>query len=451
MNHQSTARIISWNVENLALCASAAKISSTPGNADEIFLTTMDRENNADLIAKVLRSGHKSVIEHACFSIAFQDVSAYVEQFLIECRLASFTVKSRRYVDFSNQGYFVPEDLSETGKQGYRKYMDILFDGYKTLVQLGTPKEDARFILPYSFCSNLYCTVNARELASMIAAMKHGRGKHCPELCRLAEDLTDQWMELFPVDLSVLLSGEDEDLQKETASTNAGEPIVWIEPGKTGQVELLQAPSEPEIILRQAMTLNRRKDAGNCPIHELITLSRPRELEQLSYTIKISNITLSGITHLVRHRMQSVIIPPIDSVSHNRVILPDTITQHPEAERCYKNTVSRANDLAGELFKSEELRNVSYYFALSGNVMDVMTTMNARELLLFVSLRACNRAQWEIREITMDMLRCLKNDFPDLFCYYGPSCVVTGRCPEGRLSCGKIKQVQEHFMNWRRE
>ena len=236
MNHQSTARIISWNVENLALCASAAKISSTPGNADEIFLTTMDRENNADLIAKVLRSGHKSVIEHACFSIAFQDVSAYVEQFLIECRLASFTVKSRRYVDFSNQGYFVPEDLSETGKQGYRKYMDILFDGYKTLVQHGTPKEDARFILPYSFCSNLYCTVNARELASMIAAMKHGRGKHCPELCRLAEDLTDQWMELFPVDLSVLLSGEDEDLQKETASTNAGEPIVWIEPGKTGQV-----------------------------------------------------------------------------------------------------------------------------------------------------------------------------------------------------------------------
>ena len=48
--------------------------------------------------------GHKS----AAFNLAFQNVSAYAEQFMLEFRLASFTVKSRRYVDFSNMGFVVP-------------------------------------------------------------------------------------------------------------------------------------------------------------------------------------------------------------------------------------------------------------------------------------------------------------------------------------------------------
>ena len=45
----------------------------------------------------------------------------------------------------------------------------------------------------------------------------------------------------------------------------------------------------------------------------------------------------------------------------------------------------------------------------------MMLTMNARELLHFLSLRCCNRAQWEIRALAWEMLRLAHTAAPALF------------------------------------
>ena len=113
MEKKLHAEIISYNMGGEAVCASAARISTTPGNALEIFTAAKDNPQNRTLIGKVLKSGHKSVVEHAVFTLAMRDVSVFVEQFFIECRLASFTVKSRRYVDFSGLGCHVPPELED--------------------------------------------------------------------------------------------------------------------------------------------------------------------------------------------------------------------------------------------------------------------------------------------------------------------------------------------------
>ena len=96
MERELHAKIISCNANSEEVCASAARISTTPGDALELFEKARGNPRNQDLIGKVLRSGHRSVIEHAVFSIALQNVSVYAEQYFIERRLASFTVKSRR-------------------------------------------------------------------------------------------------------------------------------------------------------------------------------------------------------------------------------------------------------------------------------------------------------------------------------------------------------------------
>ena len=67
----------------------------------------------------------------------------------------------------------------------------------------------------------------------------------------------------------------------------------------------------------------------------------------------------------------------------------------------------------------------------------VMTTMNANELDTFFRLRCCNRAQWEIREYAMAALKELREECPVLFNLYGASCSLNGKCPEGRMCCGK--------------
>lgn len=71
-------------------------------------------------------------------------------------------------------------------------------------------------------------------------------------------------------------------------------------------------------------------------------------------------------------------------------------------------------------------------------------TMNARELLHFFSLRCCTRAQWEIRELAVQMLKLCKAAAPVIFENAGPGC-VSGACPEGSRTCGKAREMREKF------
>ena len=150
------------NIE--AMIASGGRISTMDGTADEIFETSIaaGREKNEKLIGKVLSSGHTSVLEHGFVNLAFENVSVLAEQFLIEFRLASFTVKSRRYVDFSKAGYVSPELESDAQRKTFDETVRTLFAIYDELEAAGVPKEDARFVLPYCFCSNFFCSMNAR-------------------------------------------------------------------------------------------------------------------------------------------------------------------------------------------------------------------------------------------------------------------------------------------------
>lgn len=497
MEHTSQVILISHNQHHTEVCASAARISTTQGDAAELFEKAAGNEKNSPLIGKVLQSGHKSVIEHAIFTFAFRNVSAFVEQFFIESRLASFTVKSRRYVDFSKQGYYIPGELPEDAHNRYCAYMDLLFDGYQRLLDLDIPREDARFVLPYSFHSNFYCTLNARELAHIIQGIRKGRGQGITELSQIADSMTAQVLELFPAmeaefrtkpahistgthtETAASIPGEERifsdthagavtpvpNTDKDTgihsssasqASENAGtdsaaisdvfcvkDTAEFIPAADIGAVALLNVPAEPAAILDLACALSQ---PGSKPDYRrLVTSDRPRELEQLSYCFRISDLTLSGITHLVRHRMQSILVPSISGLNHSRFILPDTISGKPEAEKLYRSTLEAANDLLLQFGNDPALRPYSHYFAVSGNMMDILTTMNARELLHFLKLRTCSRAQWEIRDISIDLLLKLRESFPELFCLYGPSCFVTGRCPEGRMTCGKINEIRKQF------
>ncbi len=445
MTTKSQAKIVSWSAAGEEVCASAARISTTPGDALELFEKAQGNPRNQDLIGKVLRSGHRSVIEHAVFSIALQNVSVYVEQYFIERRLASFTVKSRRYVDFSGLGYYIPSELSGEALTAYRSYMDGLFAAYRKLLDADVPKEDARFLLPYAFCSNFYCTLNARELVSLIRSIRLGQGGAVPELRDIANQLEKQLLERFPALESELECSKPAEAPPEEPTPVFREEPVWVTEAEAGSAELLAGPADPGRLLeraRQAAGLGANKPLS---LEALLASPRPRELEQLSYTFAVSDLTLAGVTHLVRHRMQSVIVPPIQSVDHSRFILPDTIRNDPAALAVYQSALAEANRAAKALCEDPALRPYNCYYAVSGNMLDVMTTLNARELMLIVRLRTCTRAQWEIRHVAMGILRLLREQYPALFDRFGPSCYLAGQCPEGRMSCGRQEEMRKLF------
>ena len=197
-NTNSKAIIIGLTDTGEKIPAASGRISTQPGTALEILELSKDAQKNANLISKVTRSGHNSTVEHTVFNLAFQNVSVLVEQFIIEFRLASFTVKSRRYVDFAKLGYYVPHFASKSVHDKYMAHMDYLYKEYEAFIEAGVPKEDARFLLPYSLYSNFYCTLNAREMINMLYAMIYGRGSEFAELKTLGESLLEQARRLTP-------------------------------------------------------------------------------------------------------------------------------------------------------------------------------------------------------------------------------------------------------------
>lgn len=435
--NRSKAIIVNKNPEALRVAAGSARISTQQGTAMEIYGRSLGDEKDLSLMNKVLASGHKSVIEHQTVSIAFDNVSVLVEQFVIECRLASFTVKSRRYVDFGEAGWVCPEGLDAGQRAIYDAAMAARFEDYKRLMALGVPKEDARFVLPYSLRSNFFMTVNARELIALICAMLYGRGKGFAEIESLGRQLKAQFDEMFPGVIDA-----------EAARYSAFEPLPVpgrIDAGtdRPGDADLIASPRDAEDLLGAALAFSGRfapkcfPDARRDNLRSLLTDARPRELEVLNYTFHIRRVSLACVTHFTRHRMVSLMVPPVvTGLCGGDYVLPETVKALPEAETIYRNAFMAQHSAAADAMGAGLPMPQLAYFAMSGHEIDLLLTVNARELVHFMKLRTCRRAQWEIRGVAWRMLDELRQSCPEIFGHIGPSCVY-GKCPEGRMSCGR--------------
>ena len=343
-NTNSKAIIIGLTDTDEQIPAASGRISTQPGTALEILDKSKDPEKNASLISKVTRSGHTSTIEHTVFNLAFQNVSVLVEQFVIEFRLASFTVKSRRYVDFAKLGYYVPRFESKSIQDKYLEHMNYLYKEYEAFIEAGIPKEDARFLLPYSLYSNFYCTLNARELVNMLYAMIYGRGSNFPEIKLLGESLLEQARKLTP---GIFTDFENRRPSKQDTPTfdyKINRELV----AQQTPVELLSyTPDASKVIARFALIENTNlpttqieeiiADETECAkiIKAVISSKRQRALESATFTFRINNVSLSCLTHFARHRMQSIGIPSLTLTDRSRHILPNTIAEKSELKERY--------------------------------------------------------------------------------------------------------------------
>ena len=449
--NNSKAIIVSMSAHGERIVSAAGRISTGKGTATEILSKSFDTIKNAKLIEKVNASGHNSTLEHTFYNIAFEDVSVFAEQFIIEFRLASFTVKSRRYVDFTGAGYYVPE-MDDEARFIYTNLMDKCYGVYEEFCDAGIPKEDARFLLPYCLHSNILCSLNARELLRMIRAMLYGRGKDFPELKNLGQSLLEQIKGLTPGIAASFTVPKNEITDSPTFSyqrteTNSTSPVILINGTKDAE----------KIIARTALLYDGYSD-GDCDailsdtnntneiIHSIMKSDRPRALENASYTFKISGVSLSTITHFTRHRMQSLLVPMLTTTDRTKYIIPSSIKENPELLEKYIDVFKACKDTYDELKNRGIDENTLVYVLLSGNTLDIVSTMNARELLLFFRLRTCNRAQWEVRYFAEEMLKLCRKENPVLFSYYGPSCCIDG-CPEGRMSCGRQSEMIKKYRN----
>lgn len=158
-------------------------------------------------------------------------------------------------------------------------------------------------------------------------------------------------------------------------------------------------------------------------------------MEHASFTFRVEGVSRVLLTQLTRHRIASYSVQSqrycganLDVVIPDSMVDPDLDDEIVEVRRAVEKLYDKAISLGKP---AEDAR----YFTLQGGVTSLIVTMNARELRHFFSLRCCNRAQWEIRELARRMMAECSVVAPELFKDAGPGC-LRGPCPEGKRSCG---------------
>ncbi len=161
-------------------------------------------------------------------------------------------------------------------------------------------------------------------------------------------------------------------------------------------------------------------------------------LEHASYTFAIDGISRACSHQLVRHRMASYNQQSQRYVTFKEepdFILPQSVVDA-GAQDEYQLAVNDAFAAYDKLVKLGIPAEDARYLLPNACETKIVVTMNIRELLHFFSLRCCNRAQWEIREMACRMLDLVRPTAPFVFADAGPGC-VRGKCPEGKMSCGE--------------
>lgn len=214
------------------------------------------------------------------------------------------------------------------------------------------------------------------------------------------------------------------------------------------------------------------KESTQKYIDMLVSLGHESPLEHASFTFAAEGVSRTLTHQLVRHRLasysqQSQRYVKIDSFEY---IIPPAIEEDLKAKEIFIKAMEADQktymDLTDILFeknynelinnglnekeaksKAEKIsiEDARYVFPNACETK-IVFTMNARTLLHFFSLRCCNRAQWEIRNLAYEMVKICKSIYPSLFKNAGPSC-VNGACPEGKMSCGRAHEVRERYLN----
>ncbi|ODS34654.1 MAG: thymidylate synthase ThyX [Candidatus Scalindua rubra] len=215
--------------------------------------------------------------------------------------------------------------------------------------------------------------------------------------------------------------------------------------------KLCYSPSSVEELKSKIEKSNKKKF-----IEKLLKLGHLSPFEHVSFTFGVEGISRACSHQLVRHRIASYsqqsqryvgkrsgkedkifdfIIPPGVEAAGKKEWF---IGKMQEIQKWYDELVEALGD-------SGEKSNEDARFILpNASETKIIITMNVRELLHFFSVRCCNRAQWEIRDLATEMLRLARKIIPSIFSKSGPNC-INGPCTEGEMYCGKLDEVRAKF------
>lgn len=181
--------LLQYNPDCEKIVAAAAKLCYSSSEIDGI-LNGLDKEKTVAFIDRLMSMGHESPIEHISFTFGIEGVSRSLLAQFTRHRIASYSVKSQRYVNEGKFEYITPPEIASDPEakklfeeamaddlKKYNEISDILFKKhYDKMISDGISEkkaknaaekkaiEDARYILPNACETKMIATFNARSL-----------------------------------------------------------------------------------------------------------------------------------------------------------------------------------------------------------------------------------------------------------------------------------------------
>lgn len=179
------------NALRVAFAAIRTCYSSLPFHSiwnSEFDIYESRNEDHVRLVKQIVRHGHTSTLEHINFTFSVEGISRACLAQLTRHRLASYSVRSQRYV----KGVEWAEGISEVEQEPIvKEFFRTAENIYKQLVDFGYAAEDARNILPNQAATNLVMTINLRSFINLYKV--RNLGTHAQEeIGKLAEEMRRQ-------------------------------------------------------------------------------------------------------------------------------------------------------------------------------------------------------------------------------------------------------------------
>lgn len=181
--------LLQYNPDCEKIIAAAAKLCYSSSEIAGI-LNGLDTEKTVSFIERLMSMGHESPLEHIAFTFGIEGVSRSLLAQITRHRIASYSVKSQRYVNEGQFEYITPTEIENDpeAKAIFIKAMEDDVKAYNDLTAILKTKhiktflaegmeqkkaesaaekkaiEDARYVLPNACETKMIATFNARSL-----------------------------------------------------------------------------------------------------------------------------------------------------------------------------------------------------------------------------------------------------------------------------------------------
>lgn len=443
-----------------------ARISRDPSPVTELREKSINDVEAARRSARniVFEMNHQSVAEHATFNFDILDISRLAVEYLEWHRLCSFTEKSQRYQELDGS-YVMPSEFAahpeasalfdktmraqfELYEKAHGRLLAYFKDRHPEMLEKrwqrrileGWAKEDARYAVGLATKAQLGFTANARNLEYLIRKL---RASPLAEVRQLADHFFCQAAAVAP---SLILLTDPGEYEKEF-----GRPLVedWFtktrpelaayaaglgrgragerELPSAGNVRLISHSPEPDRALLTSLLMSHTgRSAADCIataeelladggaeefVRRSLKYANPweaatREFEAVDFTFEVV-LSSACYGQMKRHRMSTQLVQPYGTgLGYTCPPSVAAIGMKPE----FDENVRQTNETFEELAKYDPA--AAQYIMTNGHRRRMMMKANARELYHVSRLREDAHAQWDIRNLTQDMMALAKAKAP---------------------------------------